>query len=115
MSTRDSHTLLITPVAPLLPPCQTALLLAQVPQASLIVSGVRDLLPCGEGRQVCQAEVYPYQLARAWAQEAGELRAEAHVVSPRRIPREAHHVGTLNLGKLFSELQNPELWEAQHP
>jgi hypothetical protein len=36
MSTRDSHTLLLTPLAPLLSPCETALLLAQVAQASLI-------------------------------------------------------------------------------
>jgi hypothetical protein len=31
MSARDSHTLLLTPLAPLLAPCETALLLAQVP------------------------------------------------------------------------------------
>jgi hypothetical protein len=30
MSARDSHTLLLASVAPLLPPCETALLLAQV-------------------------------------------------------------------------------------
>jgi hypothetical protein len=67
MSARDSHPLLLTPAAPLLPPCETALLLAQVPQAAQIVSGVGDLLSCGEGRQVCKADVYPYEVACASA------------------------------------------------
>jgi len=106
MSTRDSHTLLLTPPAPLFPPCETALLLAKVPQASLIVPGVGDLLSGGEGRKVCKAEVYPYQLARARKQRAGNLRAEAHVVRAARIPREREHVRALNLGKSFSESQN---------
>ena len=59
MSASDSQPLLLAPVATLLPPCETALLLAQVPQASLIVLRVGDLLPCGESREVCKAEVYP--------------------------------------------------------
>jgi hypothetical protein len=87
MSARDSHTLPLTPPAPLLPPCETALLLPQVPQASLIVPGVLDLLPCGEDRQVCKPEVYSYQVSCAWEQGAGNLGAEAHVVRPPRIPR----------------------------
>ena len=115
MSARDSHTLFLTPMAPLLPPCETAMLLAQVPQASLIVPWVGDLLPGGEGRQVCQPEIYPYQLACAWTRGARDLCAEAHEVCPRRIPREAHHVGALDLGKLFGEFQDSELREAQHP
>jgi len=114
MSTRNSQPLLLTPLAPLLAPCETALLLTQVPQASLIVPGVGDLLPCGEGRQVCKAEVYPYQSARAWAQGAGDLRAEGHVVRPPRIPREGHHVGTLDLRKSLREFHNSELREPQH-
>ena len=115
MSACDSHTLLLTPATPLLPPCETALLLAQVPQASLIVPGVGDLLPGGEGRQVCNAEVHPYQFARACTQWAAKLRAEAHGVRPRRIPREAHHVGALDIWKLFSESQSPELRQTQCP
>jgi hypothetical protein len=114
MSARDSYTLLLTAVASLLPPCETALLLAQVPQASLIVPGVGDLLPGGKGRQVCKAEVYPYQVARAWERGAGNLGAEAHVVRSPRIPQEANHVGALDRGKLFSESQKSELGEAQH-
>jgi hypothetical protein len=114
MSTRDSQPLPLTPLAPLLAPCETALLLAQVPQASLIVPGVGDLLPGGEGRQVCKAEIYSYQSARAWARGAGNLRAEAHVVRPSRIPREGHHVGTLDLRKSLSEFQHSELREPQH-
>jgi hypothetical protein len=85
MSARDSPTLLLTPMAPLLPPCQTPLLLAQVPQASLIAPGVWDL-PCGEGRQVCQAEIYPYQLARAWKQGArNPCAAESPVLIPQAL------------------------------
>jgi hypothetical protein len=115
MSTRDSHTLLLTPLAAFMPPCETALLLAQVPQASLIVFGVGDLLSGGESRQICKAEIYPYQVALAWAQGAGNFRTEAHVVCSPRITREGDHVGTLDHGKLFSEFHNPELGQTQHP
>src|SRR6516165_4087132 len=114
MSAGDPHTLLLTPVAPLLSPCETALLLAQVPQAPLIVPGVGDLLSCGESREVCQAEIYTYQLARAWKQGAGNFRTEAHVVRPACIPREAHYDWALDLGKPFSELQNSELGQPQN-
>jgi len=114
VSTRDSHTLLLAPMAPLLPSRETALLLTQVPQASSIVPGVGDLFPGGEGRQVYKAEIHPYQFARAWAQGSRNLGTEAHVVRPARIPQEAHHVGPLDVGKLFSEFQNSKLGEPQH-
>ena len=63
---------------------------------------------------MCQTDVYPDQFARAWPRGSRNLGAEAHVVPPARIPQEAHHVGALNLGKLFSESQNSELGEPQN-
>ena len=115
MSARHSYTLLLAPLAPFLPPCETALLLAQVPQASLIVPGVGDLLPRGEGRQVCKAEIYPHRVARAWEQSARNFRAKAHKVRPARIAREVTMSGRSTSGSPSASRSKPSFGRCRAP
>src|SRR4029077_17169964 len=108
MGTRDPQPLFLPSPAVLLPPRQTALLLAQVSQVCLIALRMRDLLPRRERRQMRQSQVHPHRALHDRQPRRLDLRGETRMVASRGIARERNQVWPLDLRERLGELESTE-------
>src|SRR6202030_4197885 len=115
MCPRHFQPLPLAPPTAFLPPRQTALLLAQVPDACLIALGILDLLPRREGGEVREAQIHPHRALPDRPPLGFHWCAETQVIASRSVAREGHHVRPIHFGKHFSELERTELRQAHDP
>ena len=101
------------PSTTLVAPRETPLLLTQVPQSALMMLLIADHFPGGERRQMTQSQVHTHRALHDRQQSTRYLHAEANVISPGCIAREADHARPLDFRKRLGELESADLGQAK--
>src|SRR2546421_495695 len=99
MHPRHAQPLLVAPSAAFLPPRKATLLLAQISEPCVVAPRIWDLLPRRKRRQLRKAQVHAHYAVRDRQQRGRTPRAQAHMVTPRRIAREGDQIRTLDSGE----------------